>query len=84
MGWQYLTATRRPRPGEVLLVWMRWSDGVVLLMRVVLLIVRLGMALWWCCHGVCADYLNLDAGGTVLQTQPRRRPLRLLHYSAVS
>jgi hypothetical protein len=34
--------------------------------------------------GVCADYLNLDAGGTVLQTQPRRRPLRLLHYSAVS
>jgi hypothetical protein len=58
--------------------WCGAADGVVLL------IVRLGMALWWCCHGVCADYLNLDAGGTVLQTQPRRRPLRLLHYSAVS
>jgi hypothetical protein len=34
--------------------------------------------------GVCADYLNLDVGGTVLQTQPRRRPLRLLLYSIVS
>jgi hypothetical protein len=34
--------------------------------------------------GVCADYVNLDVSGTVLQTQPRRRPLRLLLYRIVS
>jgi hypothetical protein len=30
----------------------------------------------WCC---CADYLSLDAGGTVLWTQPRRRLHEQLH-----
>jgi hypothetical protein len=37
---------------------------------------------WWCCCSHCI--LDLDAGGTVPRTQPRRRPLPLLVCTTVS
>jgi hypothetical protein len=82
----YLVLLRLARDGALMWLWpvVLDTDGrrCQRNLGVDVLVVLLWWLWWWCCCSHCI--LDLDAGGTVPRTQPRRQRLWLLLYCNVS